>query len=181
MPRLILLSCIYDVVSAHPPLTTQWKSMEANLLKSCIWLTDSIFSLPFSVRWNQPDCLSENMWWPGRVWGGWWIIMRIVSPDCPTVPLSPCNTEHNTPLRYESLPRLVINEGRGGLFAKSLRISVLPVNTLSLRNWESLERYSKGRLTDPLPLGGLLLKTKGLLCCFLMTSLFWGSSGGGSL
>ena len=88
--------------------------------------------------------------------------MRIVSPDCPTVPLSPCNTEHNTPLRYESLPRLVINGGRG-LFATFLRISVLPVKTLSLRNWESLDRYSKGRLTEPLlPLGGRLLKTKGL-------------------
>ena len=77
-----------------------------------------------------------------------------------------------TPSRYESLPRLIINDGRG-LEAKSLRVSVLPVKTLSLRNWESLERYSKGRLTDPLPLGGLLLNTKGLLCCFLMmTSLF---------
>ena len=74
---------------------------------------------------------------------------------------------------YESLlPRLSINDGRG-LTAKSLRFSVLPVKTRSLRNWESLDRYSKGRLTDPLPLGGLLLKTKGLFCCFLMmTSLF---------
>lgn len=94
---------------------------------------------------------------------GRWIIMRIVSPwyrqsHCPTVTPS---TRHLS--CYESLPRLISNDGRG-LFAKSLRISVLPVKTLSLRNWESLERYSKGRLTDPLlPLGGLLLKTKGLL------------------
>ena len=101
-----------------------------------------------------------------RICGG-----QVWAENCITSHLTP-HTEHTPPPRYESLPRLIINGGRG-LLAKSLRISVLPVKTLSLRNWESLDRYSKGRLTDPLPLAGLLLKTKGLFCCFLlMTSLF---------
>ena len=162
MPRLILIlpgGGFYRQTT----LTTQWKSMEANLLKSCIW-----FNIFPAAQY--------------KVKSAWLFLWEYVVASCGEriVSLTP-HTEHTPPSRYESLPRLIINDGRG-LEAKSLRVSVLPVKTLSLRNWESLDRYSKGRLTDPLPLAGLLLKTKGLFCCFLlMGSLFWGSSDGGSL
>ena len=162
MPRLILI-LPGGGFFRQTTLTTQWKSMEANLLKSCIW-----FNIFPAVQY--------------KVKSAWLFVWEYVVAGCEDY-YENCITivQTLTPPRYESLPRLIINDGRG-LFAKSCRISVLPVKTLSLRNWESLDRYSKGRLTDPLPLAGLLLKTKGLFCCFLlMASLFWGSSDGGSL
>ena len=151
-------------------------SMEVNGSKSFKKL-HLIQYFPCRSVWGEISlivCL-RIWWWAGRLlWAGCWIIRRNVSPGY--------SLDHTALHSYESLlPRLSINDGRG-LLAKFLRISVLPVKTLSLRNWESLDRYSKGRLTDPLPLAGLLLKTKGLFCCFLlMASLFWGSSDGGSL
>ena len=66
-------------------------------------------------------------------------------------------------------------------FSQSFIDNVPPVKTLSLRYWESLDRYSNGLLTVPLSPGRLLAYNKGL--CFggnLFVEAGWGKLGGAS-